>query len=109
MIVEQEQRVVARRLEVPVVGAAFLRPMHRALAGIHVEHDAVGVVEPIGLSNQVAVHGHQPDEVVLARQQLRLELMQRRRQRRIRSHRFGDPIKRNVGSVERRCASLRSS
>ena len=27
----------------------------------------------------------------------------------LRSHRFGDPIKRNVGSVERRAASLRSS
>jgi hypothetical protein len=31
--------------------------MHRALAGIHVEHDAVGVVERLGLSDQVAVHG----------------------------------------------------
>ena len=80
--VEQEQRVITDRLEVPVVGTAFLLPMHRALAGVHVEHDAVGVVQRLGLSDQVAVHGHQPDEVLLAGQQLGLEPMQRRGQRR---------------------------
>ena len=36
----------------------------RALAGIHVEHDADGSVAGLGLSDQVAVHRHQPDEVV---------------------------------------------
>ena len=39
---EQKQRVVADGLEVPVLGAPFLRPMHRTLARIHVEHDPVG-------------------------------------------------------------------
>ena len=74
--------MVADRLEVPVVGAAFLLAMHRALAGIHVEHDAVGSAERLRLSDQLAVHGHQPDEVLLASQQLGLEPMQRGSQRR---------------------------
>ena len=68
VIGEQKQRVVADRREVPVVGAAFLLPMHRALAGIHVEHDAVGSVERLRLSDQVAVHRHQPIEVVITGQ-----------------------------------------
>ena len=69
VIGEQKQRVVADRREVPVVGAAFLLPMHRALAGIHVsEHDAVGSVERLRLSDQVSVHRHQPIEVVITGQ-----------------------------------------
>jgi hypothetical protein len=39
---EEEERMVADGLEMPVVGAAFLLAVHRTLAGIHVEHDAVG-------------------------------------------------------------------
>ena len=35
VIVEQKQRVVADRLEVPVVGAAFLLLMHRRLSVTH--------------------------------------------------------------------------
>ena len=99
MIIEQEQRVVADRLEVPVVGAAFLLSMHRALAGIHVEHRAVRVVERLGLSDQVAVYGHQPDEVLLASQQLGLEPMQRRGQRRtsVPSLRRADQAERRIG------------
>ena len=106
----QKQRVIADRLEVPVVGAAFLLPMHRALARIHVEPDAVGVLERFGLSNQVSVYGHQPDEVLLASEQTSVsnqcsvEISAA-----LRSHRVGDPISRNVGSVERRASSLRSS
>ena len=56
--------------------------MHRALAGIHVEHRTVGSVERLRLSDQIAVHGHQPDEVVVTGQQLGLEPVQRRGQRR---------------------------
>jgi hypothetical protein len=41
--------VVAGRLEVPVVGVALLLIMNRALAGVHLEHDAVGAVETVGL------------------------------------------------------------
>jgi len=38
-LVEHEQRVIAGAAEVPVVGAAFLLAVSRALARIHVEHD----------------------------------------------------------------------
>ena len=38
-LVEDEQRVIARAAEMPVVGAAFLLPVSWALARIHVEHD----------------------------------------------------------------------
>ena len=78
----QKQRVVTDQLEMPVVGAAFLLPMHRAFAGIHVEHDAVGSVAGLGLADQVAVHRHQPDEVAFMRQQLGLEPVQRGGERR---------------------------
>jgi hypothetical protein len=77
VVVEQKQRVVAHRLEVPVVGTAVLLTMHRALAGIQVEHRAVGSVPRLAMSDHIAVHGHQPDEVLLASQQLGLEPMQR--------------------------------
>jgi hypothetical protein len=80
VVVEQEQRVVADYLEVAVVGTAFLLPMDRALAGIHVEDDAVYAVQRLGLSDHVAVHGHQPHEVFFTGQELGLEPMQRRRQ-----------------------------
>ena len=49
MVIEQEQRVIADRLEVTVVGATLLLPMNGALAGIHVEHDAVGSVQRLGV------------------------------------------------------------
>jgi hypothetical protein len=47
--IEQKQRVVADRFEVPVVGAALLLTVNRTLAGIHVEHDAAGAVERLSL------------------------------------------------------------
>ena len=78
--VEQKQRVVADRLEVPVVGAAFLLSMHGTLTGVHVEHDAVGVVHAFGLREQVPVQSHQPNEISLTGEQLGLEPMQGRRQ-----------------------------
>jgi len=43
--IEQEQRVVADRLKVPVVGAALLLTMNRSLAGIHVEDDVPGAIQ----------------------------------------------------------------
>ncbi len=74
-------------------------PMHRALAGIHVEHDAVGSVERLGLPDHVAVYGHQPHEVFFTGQQLGLELMQRRGQGRtpIPPRRRSDQPKRRIG------------
>ena len=40
-LVEHEDRVVAGAAEMPVIGAAFLLPVGRALARIHVEHDGL--------------------------------------------------------------------
>ena len=63
------------RFEVPAVRAAFLLSVHWALAGIHVEHDAVGRIQRLGLCEHIAVHGHQPHEILLTSQQLGLEPM----------------------------------
>jgi hypothetical protein len=82
VLIEQKQRVVAEGLEVPVIRAPFLRPMYRALARIHVEHDPVGARRELRLREQLSVHRHQPDEILRLGQQLGLEPVQRRRQRR---------------------------
>ena len=66
VLVEQQQRVVADRLEVTVIGAAFLLTVDRTLGGVHVEHDAVRIVGGFGLCDQLAVHRHQPDQVLVA-------------------------------------------
>jgi hypothetical protein len=110
VVIEQEQRVIADRLEVAVVGTPFLLPMHRALAVVHVEHDAVGVwssvsacpitarftaISPTRFSSRVSSSVSNQCSVDVSAA--------------LRSHSFGDPISRNVGSVERRAASLRSS
>ena len=58
MLVEQQQRVVADRLEMAVVGAALLLAVDRAFGRIHVEHDALGVVLRLGLRHQA--RGSQP-------------------------------------------------
>ena len=82
MTVEQKQRVVADRLEVSVVGTAFLLAMDRTLGGVHVKDDAVRIVGGFGFCDQLAVHRHQPDQVLLAGQQFRLEAVQPGGQRR---------------------------
>ena len=82
MLSEQKQRVVTDGLEVPVIGAPFLRSMHRTFARVHVEHDPVGARRHLGLCEHLPVHGPQPDEILLLGQQLGLEPMQRRCQRR---------------------------
>jgi hypothetical protein len=72
--------------------------VHRALAGIHVQDNAVGSVCRLDLSNDITVHSHQPDQIFLSGQQLGLEPMQRRRQRRatIPDLRRSDQTKRGV-------------
>ena len=82
VLIEQKQRVVTDGLKVPVIRAPFLRPMHWTLAGIHVEHDTRGARRHPGLREHLPVHGHQPDEIFLSGQQVGLEPMQRRCQRR---------------------------
>ena len=80
VLVEQKQRVVTDGFKVPVTGAAFLHPMHRALARIHVEYDPAGARRDSSLRKHLPVQ--QPDEILFSRQQLGLEPMQGRRQRR---------------------------
>lgn len=82
VLIEQKQRVVADGFKVPVIRAPFLRPMYRALARIHIEHDPVGRRRQLGLGEQFPIHSHQPEEILLLGQQLSLEPMQRRGQRR---------------------------
>ena len=79
---EQKQGVVAHRLKVPVVGAALLLSMNRTLAGVHVEHDAAGAIQRLGLPQRLPVQRHQPDQILFLGQQLGLEPMQGRGQRR---------------------------
>ena len=80
--IEQKQRVVADRFEVPVVGAALLLTVNRTLAGVHVEYDAVGAIKRLGLPERLPVQRHQPDQILFPGQQLGLEPVQGRGQRR---------------------------
>ena len=52
MVTEQKQRVVADGLDAPGIGGPFLRPMHRALARIHVEQDHSRRESPSGPSTR---------------------------------------------------------
>ena len=56
--------------------------MNRTLAGVHVEHDAVGAVKTLGLAQRLPVQRHQPDQILFLGQQLGLEPVQGRGQRR---------------------------
>ncbi len=58
----------------------LLPAVDRALGRVHVENDALGVVLRLGLRNQLAVHSHQPQQVLFARQHLCLEALQSRGQ-----------------------------
>jgi hypothetical protein len=95
--------VVADRFEVPVVGAAFLLTMNWSPAGIHVEHDAVGAVETLGLPQRLPVQSHQPEQILFLGQQLGLEPVQGRGQRRAP---VPDPLRADRGTIERLTAGL---
>src|SRR3984893_10180957 len=56
--------------------------MNRTLTGVYVEHDAVRAVETLGLAQRLPVQRHQPDQILFLGQQLRLEPVQGRGQRR---------------------------
>ena len=58
-VVAQTRRVIADRLEMSVAGAAFFLPVHRVLDRVHVEHDAVGLPDRLGLSDPVADCGQE--------------------------------------------------
>jgi hypothetical protein len=103
VVIEQKQRVITDRLEVPVVGAAFLL----AYTGLSLESMSSTVrsdrsnvsacpitsrftaISPTRFSSRVS-------SSVLNQCNVDVSV-------------FGDPMRRNVGSAETRAASLRSS
>ena len=54
--------------------------MDRTLGGVQIQNDPLGVVERFRLPDQLSVQRHQPQQVLFARQHLRLEAVQRRGQ-----------------------------
>ena len=56
--------------------------MKRALARVHLDHDAVGAIKRFGLPQCLPVQRHQPNQVLFPGQQLRREPVQGRGQRR---------------------------
>ena len=64
-----------------VVSAAFLLAVNGAFCRVHIEHDTLGLVLRLGLSDQLAVDRHQPKQVLFTGQQLCLEALQTRRKR----------------------------
>src|SRR6516162_8361455 len=72
-LVEHEYRVIAGAAEMPVVGAAFLLAIGRALARIHIEHDRLRRSPLVHLVDPLAGQISESDKVVGAAQPLRLE------------------------------------
>jgi hypothetical protein len=72
-LIEQQQRVKAGGLEVPVEGTLLLLPIDRNLGRIQVQHRSVVPVDGFRLPDQLPVDPSQTREVLLLRQHLRLE------------------------------------
>jgi hypothetical protein len=72
-LVEYEQRMVAGAAEMPVIGAAFLLAVGRALARIHVEHDHLQRSPLLYLVDPLAGQIGEGGEVFRPRQPLSLE------------------------------------
>src|ERR1700680_1065564 len=107
--IEQKQWVIADRLKVPVVRAALLLTMNRTLAGVHVEHDAVGAVKTLGLASVSrfnAISQIRFSSLVSSSvsNQCKVEVSAG-----LRSQILCELINRKVGSAASRSASLRSS
>ena len=77
---EQQQWVIAGGLEVPVVGALLLLPIHRNLGRVHVQHGSVRRIHRFRPGDQIPIDPRQPGEVLLLGQHLRLERLQPRSQ-----------------------------
>jgi len=71
--IEQQQRVIAGRLEVSIVGALLLLAINPDLGAIHVEHHAPRWIDGFRPHDQLTIERRQTGEVVGLRQQFRLE------------------------------------
>src|SRR5688500_6982152 len=72
-LVEDEERVVAGAAEMPIIGAAFLFAVGRALARIHVEHDDLRRSPPAYFINPLTRQIDKSGEVLGSAQPFRLE------------------------------------
>ena len=61
MLIEQQQRVIADRLEMAVVGAALLLAVDEAIRGVHVEYDALGGCVQVSPQHERAYLDHLKD------------------------------------------------
>jgi hypothetical protein len=61
---------------VTVVGAAFLLPVDWAVGGVHIEHDALCFVATLGLRDQLAIHCHQSDQILVVGEHAGLKALQ---------------------------------
>src|SRR6516162_9813201 len=72
-LVEHEYRVIAAAAKMPVVGAAFLLAIGRALARIHIEHDRLRRSPLVHLVDPLTGQIGKSDKVLGLAQPLRLE------------------------------------
>jgi hypothetical protein len=103
------QRLVDFGPEVPVVRRLLLRAVNGALGTVDVEDHSPRARAGRGTLNQVRVDGSQSLVVPLLREDIRLEPMQRGRERDARGSSFAGRQHQNVGSSASRSASLVSS
>jgi len=80
--IEQQQRVIAGGLIVPVVGAVLLLALHWNLGAVHVQHYPLWRIDGLGLGDEFAIAAGQATEVVLLGQHLGLKSLQAGGQRR---------------------------
>lgn len=79
--VEDKERVIADGLEVPVVRGLLLRAVHRAFGAVDVECHPTARRSRCRVLNQLGVQASRSLVVSLLRQDIRLEPMQRGRER----------------------------
>jgi hypothetical protein len=70
---EQQERVIAGRLEVTVVRAVLLLAVHRDLGRVHVQHNALRGIDRLGFGDQLPIHRRQPGEILFLGKQVGLE------------------------------------
>ena len=70
---EQQQRVIAGRFKVPVVGAILLFAVDRDLGAVHVQHHPARRIHSFRPGDQIPVDRCQTSKVLVLRQQFCLE------------------------------------